>query len=112
MAMLLAAIGVRRLLVVWSVAGTTGEWGRSGARRAEAGHCRWEGVLRTLGGVLPAGLVGDGCFVAGCILVHTRAARASVATGFATVSKCGLVVWRIARYRRARYEQLSADDGH
>lgn len=74
-----------------------------------------------MGRVLPTGLVGDGWFF-DCTFIHNvflhgifinpGATRASVAAGFATVSKFGLVVRRLAGDRGAGYEQLSVDDGH
>jgi len=104
---ILRFIRSRRVPVVQSVSGPTGERDLSAAGCSETEHPRDQGLPCPLGGVLPPGLVRDDCFLA-CL----GAEGASVAAGFAAVSKCRLVVWRFTGTWRARYEQLSADDRH
>src|ERR1700730_2377815 len=105
---ILPFIRARRVLVLQSLSGTGGgQRELSAAGRSEREHPQDEGLLCSLGGVLPSGLDGDGF-----LLASPSAAGASVATGFAAIPKCRLVVWRVTGYWGAGHEQLSADDRH
>src|SRR5271168_5577906 len=108
---LLTSVRVRPVAVVWDCCGARGWCDASAAGRAEDWRRRNEELLSALGGVLPAGLAGVGCCVAGCIFIYPGAAGASVTAGFAAVSEFGLVVWRVAGDWGTGYEQLSLDDG-
>lgn len=59
----------------------TDDWLQSRSRTTQSCCFRYEGILRTLGGFLSAGLVGDSRIVSGA-----GAARASVSPGFAALS--------------------------